>query len=405
MLKLTEYQLEEQGYFEDNHQIISLQLQKMNLSSLPNTIGKFSNLRTLILDGNNFRHLDLTPLQHCLQLRILDLRQNQLQNLDISPIQYCHELRNMILDQNQLQTIDLSPLRYCPNLRTLDLKQNQLQSINLDFLNQNSALWSLDLSGNPLTSLDITPLLSLPKLELFTIDDTVSLEAFPVHRDYSKRLRWFVSEYLPRVKWIMTKDDAQYESLFGRYQTIVNHFRHDEFWADYRDRRLAQTPQLSDEISFFEYAIQRFLTIKDRKRTKKFNKNAERQDYRAPWRRKITNQLQNQFVNALDLTSALKQYWEPGFESRLTVDLVEGTPLEGVHPEVIVLHFWKGHEPSQPLRVSTFTWIRISVDEDTCAYQVCLGFNRGFLRAGEKYHPIPPPEEFPVDAFTTTEVM
>ena len=306
---------------------------------------------------------------------------------------------------NQLQTIDLSSLRNCTKLDLISIENNQLKTIKLDFLQPNCDLWSLNLRGNPLTTLDITPLLSLPRLELFSIDETVSLEAFPVHRDYSKKQRWFVSEYLPHVKWIMTKEDAQYESLFGMYQSIVKHFRHDEFWADYRDRRLAHPPQPDDESFFFEYAVQRYLTIKDRTRTETYDKNAERHDIRTPWRKKISSQLQNQFVNAVDLVSSLRQYWEPGSEPKLIVDLVEGVPLEDIPPEVIVLHFWLGQGPSQLLRVSTFTWIRISPDEDARMYQVRLGFNRGFLREDKKYHPIPPPEEFPVDAFTTTEVM
>ncbi len=49
--------------------------------------------------------------------------------------------------------------------------------------------------------------------------------------------------------------------------------------------------------------------------------------------------------------------------------------------------------------------MRIFVDEGTRSYQVRLGFNRGYLRAGKKYHPVPPPEEFPSDVFSTTEVM
>ncbi|MFX0209298.1 MAG: leucine-rich repeat domain-containing protein [Candidatus Hodarchaeota archaeon] len=402
--KLAEYQFEEQGYFEDNNQIISLNLQNMKLESLPKTVGEFSNLRTLLLKCNNINYLDLSPLKLCSQLRILDLGHNQLQNLDISPIQHCHEIRNIILNHNQLQTIDLSPLQDCAQLTLLNINNNQLENVNLDFLNHTSALWSLDISDNPLTSLDITPLLSLPKLELFSIDDNVAIEAFPVSRDYANELRWFISEYLPRTKWIMTKEDAQYESLFAMYQNIVKHFHHDEFWLDYRNRRLAHPPQPADSSYFFEYTVDRFLAIKDRKRTDHYNENAENYDIRTPWRRKIEIQLQDRFLNALDLASAFRNYWETGNESKVTVDLLEGAPLESSLPEIIILHFWLGGGPSQLLRVSTITWVRISVDEDTHSYQVRLGFNRGYLRKNQKFHPIPPPEEFPLDVFVSTEV-
>ncbi|MHA2247685.1 MAG: hypothetical protein ACXADY_22240 [Candidatus Hodarchaeales archaeon] len=61
----------------------------------------------------------------------------------------------------------------------------------------------------------------------------------------------------------MTKEDAQYESLFSMYQNAVKNFRHEEFWADYRDRRLNLPPEESYEIQFFENAVQCYLTIKD----------------------------------------------------------------------------------------------------------------------------------------------
>lgn len=107
-------------------------------------------------------------------------------------------------------------------------------------------------------------------MKTFYIDEEVSLHAFPVHRDYANNLHWFISEYLPRVKWIMTKEDAQYESLFATYQNIMKHFHHDEFWADYRERRLAHPPQPANSSYFFEYAVQRYLSIKDRTRGKTF---------------------------------------------------------------------------------------------------------------------------------------
>jgi len=426
--KISKYDFDKQGYIEEDNHIIELQLQDIDLKSLPKSIEHLSNLRRLNLACNslqkvdfillqNFKHLetlnlkqnqlqnaDLTPLQNCPQLEILDLSHNKLQKIDLTPLQECFQLRNLILESNQLQTINLTPLKHCPQLHLLDLEQNNLQHIYLDFLHHSKSLWSLDISDNPLTSLDITPLLSLPRLELFTIDDDVSLEAFPVPRDYTNNLHWFISEYLPRVKWIMTKEDAQYESLFAMYQNIVKHFYHDEFWADYRERRLAHPPQSAHASYFFEYAVQRFLSIKDRKLTDHYNEDAEHSDIRTPWRRKIQSQLQDRFLNALDLTSALKAYWETGNESRLTVDLLEGVPLEDTSPEIIILHFWLGGPSNQLLRVSTITWVRILVNDDTHSYQVRLGFNRGYLKKDQKYHPIPPPVEFPSDVFISTEV-
>ena len=427
--KISKYDFDKKGYVEEDNQIIELQLQDIGLESFPKSIEHLSNLRrlnlacnslqridliplqnikhleTLNLKQNQLQNVDFTPLQYCPQLEILDLSHNKLQKIDLTPIQECLKLRNLILESNQLQMIDLTPLKHCSQLHLIDLKQNKLQSLNLDFLNQSKALWCLNVSGNPLTSLDITPLLSLPKLEIFSIDDDVSLGAFPVLRDYSNQLHWFISGYLPLVKWIMTKDDAQYESLFAMYQNIVKHFHHDEFWADYRDRRLAHPPQPADSSYFFEYTVQRFLSIKDRTQTDHYNEDAEHSDIRTPWRKKIESQLQDRFLNALDLASVLRNYWETGNESKLTIDLLAGAPLEGIPPEINVFHFWLGAGPSQLLRVSTITWIRISVNEDNHSYQVRLGFNRGYLRKNNKYHPIPPPEEFPSDSFISTEVM
>jgi hypothetical protein len=46
----------------------------------------------------------------------------------------------------------------------------------------------------------------------------------------------------------------------------------------------------------------------------------------------------------------------------------------------------------------------IKIDEIREEYQIYLGFNRGELQVGKKYHPIPPPEEYPSDVIISTEV-
>ena len=71
----------------------------------------------------------------------------------------------------------------------------------------------------------------------------------------------------------------------------------------------------------------------------------------------------------------------------------------------MIFRFWAYEGPSRSSLVQSISWIKVVVDESQQSYHVTKGFNRGFLRAGKKYHPIPAPVDFPSDLHTSTEVM
>jgi hypothetical protein len=413
--KIDELQFDDQGYIEENHLVVGLQLQNMGLSTLPKAINEFQNLKNLKLSHNNFHSIDLSPLQvcvnletlelddckiraidlnplhKCVKLSMLKLNQNLLETIDLNPLRHCESLSSLILDQNQLEEIDLTPLQTCSRLDLLSLKQNRISDIDLFCLRDVTSLISLGLSDNLISSLDITPLFSLNHFRRLWVDDEVTLLVDPVHRDYSLNLRWFTSKYLPHVTWQVPEDDVQIQTLYRMYDNIIRHFRHEEFWADYRDRRLQVPPDQSYEVRFFEFAVKQFLTIKNQARSD------SSVDQLTDHRKGIETQFQDRFLGSKELIPVLKDYLELDYESELTVEFFEGA--------IVIFHFWPIEGPSRLPLVQSISWVKVVIDEQQQSYQVTRGFNRGLLQAGQKYHPIPPPEEFPSNLFTSTEVM
>jgi len=388
--KLRQHELSKQGFTEHNQKITGLQLQKLNINKFPKIIENFSSLRTLRLSQNNLKQIDLRFVKKCPKVRNLDLKDNIISSLDLVPLQNSLELLNLILSENKIRSLDLSPLQYCKQLIVLNIKQNKLKEISLDFLDSSCSLSSLDLSNNSIRKLDITPLLNLKQFDNLLIDNKVLLFAEPVHRDYSVDFHWFTSEYLPHVAWHIPENDPPSQTLYPMYEKIIKNFRFEEFWADYRDRRMLVPSAQSYEVRFFESAVEWYLSIKNRVRTD------SSRELRNNKRQAIESQYQDQFLGSPALITVLKEYFEFGYESEFTVQLFEGA--------IVIVRFWAYEGPSRSSLVQSFSWIKIVVDNTHQSYQVTKGFNRGLLRSGKKYHPIPPPVDFPSDLHTSTEV-
>jgi len=389
--RIEKHDFEKQGYIVHNNQIVTLRLQQMGLHSLPSGIGNFSSLQTLHLENNEFKYIDLRFLKNCPELILLDLSNNSLETIDFTPLKHCKKLSILLLDQNQICEIDLKPLQSCLDLDILSLKQNQIHDINISYLRNSNNLASLGLSDNFIKSLDISPLLTVKKFRKLWVDEGVTLYADPIHRDYSIDFHWFTSEYLPHVRWHIPENDPPSQTLYRMYEKIVKNFRIEEFWADYRDRRMLVPSAQSYEVRFFESAVEWYLSIKNRVRTD------SSRELRNNKRQAIEYQHQDQFLGSPALITVLKDYFEFGYESEFTVQLFEGA--------IMIVRFWAYEGPSCSSLVQSISWIKIVVDDTHQSYQVTTGFNRGFLRFGKKYHPIPPPVDFPSDLHTSTEVM
>ena len=453
------------GYIIENGFVSELNLQELSLDLIPSSISHFhdlrkirldknhlkdvnltllassQNLRYLDLDTNHISKIDLSPLVKCKKLEILSLERNNLQIIDLSPLLSIHSLGNILLDQNQLEEInlspletsrklfsldlghnklrevDLSPLRNCNALRSLRLNDNRLQSLDLSSLSGKEDFGGLILHNNEIKSLDITPLLSLKNLQTVIIDSETRLTAEPLHRDYTCDHGWFLPEYLPRVEWRLTETDAPQQALFETYTQIQQHFTHDEFWADYRDRRLATPVATDPNAAFFEFAVQNYLQIKDRPASERDQATLDQ-----TWTQ-LEQRISGTFLTLEALVSLFQEYYTPQHEPMVAVVVVPAS-ISPRNPELAVFRFWASkRNVHSRLRVDSFSWAQIEVDEPAQQYLVRLGFNKGFLRAGQKFHPHYPTwgrpipddwdkewdgeerETLPPDAFESTEVQ
>ncbi|MHA2345092.1 MAG: hypothetical protein ACXACP_00095, partial [Candidatus Hodarchaeales archaeon] len=310
-------------------------------------------------------------------------------------------ISTLLIDQNQLKYIDLSPLKDCPDLEILSVENNNLEAISLEFLSPSSQLWSLGLSGNPIKSIDITPLIQLRYFSQFSLDPGIKITSEVFHRDYSFKQNWLIYTYLPHIEWKLDekeKQDPAIQSLYESYTGIMKHFRHDEFWADFRDRRLETPIADSPNLQFFDFALHTYLKIKDRPFT---NISEEKKQN---LREQIHDQTQDKVLPLPDLLPICRHYFEPENEPTLAVELFTADTEPDTEPELVIFHFWTGRGPSQLTLVQSFSWVKISLLSSQSSYTVVCGFNRGNMQAGQKFHPTPPPDEWPQDLFETTEV-
>ncbi|TXT53857.1 MAG: hypothetical protein BAJATHORv1_110049 [Candidatus Thorarchaeota archaeon] len=105
----------------------------------------------------------------------LDLR--DISSIDLLPLVWCDKLEHLSLRNNRLTHISLTPLSKCRNLTCLALSNNKLEEIDFSPLTSCKKLEELFLKGNNLTRVDISPLFQCSNLQVFEIDESVSMTA------------------------------------------------------------------------------------------------------------------------------------------------------------------------------------------------------------------------------------
>jgi internalin A len=175
--------------YDEDGELVSLDLSHSNLSELPAEIGQFPTLQELYLNDNQLSELP-AEIEQLVALRRLGLSGNQLstlpaeigqlialQDLDMSRNQLSElppeiwkltESQELYLDNNQLSTLS-TQVGQLSHLRKLYLNNNQLTSLPAE-LGQLSHLQELSLSGNPLTHLPVEIGL-LPSLNDLFVED------------------------------------------------------------------------------------------------------------------------------------------------------------------------------------------------------------------------------------------
>ena len=129
----------------------------------------------------------------------LDLR--DIAVIDLAALAWCLSLEELNLRGNELQGVDLTPLRKCTNLKTLRLNHNHIHNLDLYPLNNCFEMLELALEHNEIKTLDITPLFFCPYLQIFTIDDTVILEADAALREEGANWSDALVSIYDRIKW------------------------------------------------------------------------------------------------------------------------------------------------------------------------------------------------------------
>ena len=124
------------------------------------TLGGMEALTSLDLSYSQLTSIDITGLEHALNLTGLNLDGNQL--TQITGLGKLTSLTELAIYKNKLETIDVTGL---PNLVSLDLRYNKLTSIS--GLADLASLTSLLLRSNKLASIDVTGLTSLEALTVF----------------------------------------------------------------------------------------------------------------------------------------------------------------------------------------------------------------------------------------------
>lgn len=162
--------------------------------------GFLSELRVLLLDGNQIAHVDdgsfmglaalstlsmrsnkLTHLtgnlfQGLSNLTTLNVGENSIQSMDGSAFQFLTSLQTVMLDFNQLQQIsDIQPILQLPHLQNLSVGRNQFHSFQTKDLplNMSSSLKVLDVANSELEIFSITTPI-FPHLELIDFSCGIS---------------------------------------------------------------------------------------------------------------------------------------------------------------------------------------------------------------------------------------
>ena len=125
-------------------------------------ITQLDMLRLKSFGTGNSEIIDITGLEHALNLELLTLNANRIR--DVTPLASLTQLRRLALRQTQIR--DLSPLASLTALEELTIWNNQINDIKA--LTSLTQLKRLDLWENQIT--DLSPLASLTVLEELTLD-------------------------------------------------------------------------------------------------------------------------------------------------------------------------------------------------------------------------------------------
>ncbi|HSX25659.1 MAG TPA: leucine-rich repeat domain-containing protein [Chlamydiales bacterium] len=171
--ELAGYRAEAVAHIKENFRTKSekLDLCSFGLSSLPKCLGRFSHLREIDLNGNQFREFppEITPLRN---LKVLKLSENRLYGFPLEVLQFKslvelnisgNEIGSLPQEINQLTRLEIfhavgTGLTFLPSeicalpLKKLRVNLNQLHSLPLEIGNLHS-LRSLDIEMNHLREL------------------------------------------------------------------------------------------------------------------------------------------------------------------------------------------------------------------------------------------------------------
>jgi spore coat protein CotH/Leucine-rich repeat (LRR) protein len=212
---------EEDIYASDVRDILELDLSGLGIHDLSG-IEHFTSLEILNLEDNKVE--DLTPLKSLLDLTWLSLRNNQITSLDdVGFDQLSHlnlsylSLRHNVVDISDDQEIrlsDISLLSSFTSLQTLELRDNHISDISVlsDLVN----LIYLDISQNPIEDKNFQALENLNGLEylnlretdarnLDVLSDMNQLEYLNIHSNTHLDSIEFVSE-LTKLRTLIAQD-------------------------------------------------------------------------------------------------------------------------------------------------------------------------------------------------------
>jgi len=151
------------------HSLYYLDLSYNKLKHLPESLGKISELETLLLEGNEIQ--DLPSFEAHDMLMRLNLNDNNLTKLDFD-ISLMEDLQILTLDNNKLEYL---PTTICKlkNLNHLSISANNLQSLPECF-GELENLIELDIEENEISELP-SSFSNLKRLKVFYKDEDVNL--------------------------------------------------------------------------------------------------------------------------------------------------------------------------------------------------------------------------------------
>lgn len=162
--------------FEGLESLEKLALHVSNMKTLPSSLTRLVNLKSLDLSSNCFK-LHTKCFGGLINLEMLNLRQNNLQEINEDTFEDLKNLKTLYLDSNNLKILKPGLFESMPNLTKLSVANNQLFNIDKRVLANLKQLKTLCLAKNMLneSSFNNGVLWNLESLEsLFLCDNRLS---------------------------------------------------------------------------------------------------------------------------------------------------------------------------------------------------------------------------------------